>query len=501
MKKWISGLLLIAVLVCAAACAKSETPNPDSDISAETAEMPETKNYKEGVIEASELIIQNGVALWGYEDRLCSALLDDNGDLYDFVSEGSMPAEIYLIALNGNVMYFSTDIGIVRLPLTDREQGQSEGVLLDDYDIGDHPFQIYDGIIYFTYGYSLYAIPEDGGERQKLDSDVTEFQVTSEGIYCLNRNGELTCVSLDGKTRQTLCELDSKGDLLVFLDKIYITTGENKAYIYVYEPETKETEKLHFENALTPYSPVWVTEDCIYYESDDHDVFRYDLASQEETPCDVSYDLPDYHAGCLVGDVFYYVYADYVYWMHSDSGESFRYAKKELLEGNAGGSSSSGSTSDSTSGSSSGSGSASGAATDHSTGSYNIAEDIGIYSSEGQARLESKYFTLYLPADGDWDYKVINNTTISIYYPPAYEAGYGGELVTIAAYDWGDNSYADDPAYTIAGKSEDKIYVAFFPTDVQYGSGQADGYRQMLKYVQRIDSSEEHAANNPFSCW
>lgn len=128
---------------------------------------------------------------------------------------------------------------------------------------------------------------------------------------------------------------------------------------------------------------------------------------------------------------------------------------------------------------------------------YNIAENIGIRNSEGQARLQSRYFELYLPADGNWDYEVYGNTSVGIFYSPARQAGYGGNLVTLEAYDWGDSSYGDLPSYQVAGLSENKIYVAVFPTDVQYGPDQEEGYRRMLSYVKKMNNSEEASSQNP----
>ncbi|MDE6434558.1 MAG: hypothetical protein K2L07_10050 [Lachnospiraceae bacterium] len=49
--------------------------------------------------------------------------------------------------------------------------------------------------------------------------------------------------------------------------------------------------------------------------------------------------------------------------------------------------------------------------------------------------------------------------------------------------EWEDNSYEDFPEYTVAGISENKKYIAIFPTDVQYDSSQEAGYRRMCGHV------------------
>lgn len=444
-----------------------------------------TKDYKEGVIDASRLFIKNGVAFWGYGQQLCSALLDENHNLYDFISEGTLNGEIYSIALDGNDMYLSTEKGLVCMPLEGKKQGQSQVSVINEHEISTSSFQIYDGNVYFTYGRSLYRVPKEGGDEKVMEENIEEFQVTVDGVYCLNVNGDLLCISLDGTERKTLCELDSEGEISIQGDKAYITTGDDKDYVYVYEMEKGSYEKLHFEKDLSPYYPVWVTKECLYYESDDFEIFRYDFQTGTESQSNVEFDLSDSDDGYLENNVLYYVLSDDLRWQHLDNGESFKMGKGEALGGNA----DSGMAADTA-----------GTESPSVDDGYNIAEDIGVFNSEGQARLESKYFTLYLPADGDWIYQAEDNNTIGIYYGPAYESGAGGHLVSIKAFDWGDNSYEEYPEYAVAGTSEGKKYIAIFPTDVQYNSSQEDGYRRMYEYVKRINDNEENAADNPFFC-
>lgn len=492
MKKWLNGLLIMVLAGSITACTNaSRTSKTDlgkeeevKEEEVKEAQSTETKDYKEGVIDASELFIKNGVVFWGYKQQLCSALLDDNHDMYDFISEGTLNGEIYSIAVDGNQMYMATENGIVCLPLDESDQEQSEISVIDDRELSTSAFQMYDGNIYFTYGRSLCSVPAKGGDEKTLEGNIEEFQVTVDGVYCLNTEGDLLCISLDGTERKTLCELDSEGELVIRKDKAYVTTGDDKDYIYVYELEEDTYQKLHFEEDLSPYAPVWVTEESIYYESEHYKIFRYDLESGTESQSDACYSLSDYDSGYLQDNVLYYVLADDLYWMHLDSGESFKMGKGEVLENN----------------SSSNEASSTAASGDRTDDAYDIAENIGVFNSEGQARLESKYFTLYLPADGEWMYKVIDNTTVGIYYEPAYESGMGGHLVTIKAFDWGDNSYEDFPEYTVAGVSENKKYIAIFPTDVQYDSSQETGYRRMYEHVKRIDNNKEGATDNPFFC-
>jgi len=487
MKRQICGLLSAMLIIGLSACGSPlEAQTGQNDREAPYIQplkangIRTEKDYCDGVINATRLTLKNGVAFWGFKEQLCSALLDENKDLYDFVSEGTLSTEIYSIALEGKEMYMATGNGLVCLSLEEFSRDQSVLTVIDGHRLSNSSFQLYGDSIYFTYGRSLYKVPKEGGKGKVLEENIEQFQVTTEGIYCLNKKGELICVSLDGRERKTLAELDSEGCLFILKDKAYITTGDDKDYIFIYDLGANSYEKLHFEKDLTPYHPVWVTDDSIYYESDDYDIYRYDRKTGKEAESSVLYDLPDYDCGYLEDGVLYYVYADNLFWINLDTGKSVKLSMAEAL----------------TYGTLTGGSTAKAAPSEE----YDIAEELGIFSSEGQARLESKYFSLYLPADGDWGYEVIDKRAIRIYYRPAYEAGAGGNLVTIKAYDQGTKDYEDLPSYTIAGVSKDKIYVAIFPTDVQFDSKQAAEYSKLFSYVQRIDSSEGKCDSNPFSC-
>lgn len=152
----------------------------------------------------------------------------------------------------------------------------------------------------------------------------------------------------------------------------------------------------------------------------------------------------------------------------------------------------SGTTSNGSSSSSDGTASAS------SSGSYNIAEGLFLHASEGHALMDTTHFQLYMPNTGDWDYEVVNDTTISLYYTPSRDTGYGGYLVSLMAFDPGDNSYEDFPEYSVIARGSVKTYVALFPTDVQFSSEQQEGYVKLMNYLHRLDENDE---NNPFICW
>ena len=104
--------------------------------------------------------------------------------------------------------------------------------------------------------------------------------------------------------------------------------------------------------------------------------------------------------------------------------------------------------------------------------------------------------------DGLWHIEAVDSTTLVFSYSKALEAGYGGRVFTLEAFDWGDNAYADIPASFVAGLSEDKKYVVYLATDLQYDSGsplQREQYAEMRSYAESLDmnSSANGGSFNP----
>ena len=67
------------------------------------------------------------------------------------------------------------------------------------------------------------------------------------------------------------------------------------------------------------------------------------------------------------------------------------------------------------------------------------------------------------------------------------------------AFDWGENGYENFPNYKIACLTENKKYIAMFPTDVQYNpndSVQAEEYARLRQWASNIDQDN---SSNPFS--
>ena len=123
---------------------------------------------------------------------------------------------------------------------------------------------------------------------------------------------------------------------------------------------------------------------------------------------------------------------------------------------------------------------------------YNIMSNAKVYSNSGSAYISTDYFLITCPENPKWSWIQLDNTSFKIYYNPAKKAGYGGNVVTIRAYDAGDTSYENLPSWRVCGRSYNKTYVAILPTDVQFDASsknQAEAYRILSEWANTLDEN------------
>ena len=135
-------------------------------------------------------------------------------------------------------------------------------------------------------------------------------------------------------------------------------------------------------------------------------------------------------------------------------------------------------------------------ATTEAAGDYDILEGSQLVDG----LLYGNDFLLIMPDNDSWGYEKTSDTTLEIYLKSARDDGYGGNLVTIMAFDPEDTSYENFPDYSVAGHGQNcgKTFVALFPTDVQFNPQDADqqaAYQDLYTYVKKIG---EGAVNSPF---
>jgi len=133
-------------------------------------------------------------------------------------------------------------------------------------------------------------------------------------------------------------------------------------------------------------------------------------------------------------------------------------------------------------------------------GGYDIMEGSQLVENGSELLLYGNDFLLIMPNNDKWGYEQTSEDCLAIYLKAARDDGYGGNLVSIMAFDPEDTTYEDFPHYSVAGKGQNvnKTFIALFPTDVQFNpedSEQEADYHELLTHVEKI---AEGMADSPF---
>ena len=131
----------------------------------------------------------------------------------------------------------------------------------------------------------------------------------------------------------------------------------------------------------------------------------------------------------------------------------------------------------------------------NSRGGYNILSGLKVSrADDATVNINTDHFVIGIPANTGWEIEAIDNRTFAIFYVASRESGFGGWLASISAFDYGDESYTDAPSYGVCGSDDEHVYVAFFPTDVQFdpdSETEAKGYQKLLKWAMGLANNEE----------
>ena len=130
---------------------------------------------------------------------------------------------------------------------------------------------------------------------------------------------------------------------------------------------------------------------------------------------------------------------------------------------------------------------------------YDIAAGLKLKDKDGVKTLSTNHFTLTLTHGKSWDAKVNSKTSITIYNTALYEANHGGKLVTILAYDAGDENYDILPEYNVIGERGGKVYIAAYPTDMQYDSSDKKAVANYMAVFEEVSRLMEDAPDCPLT--
>lgn len=137
------------------------------------------------------------------------------------------------------------------------------------------------------------------------------------------------------------------------------------------------------------------------------------------------------------------------------------------------------------------------AETDATAEEYDIASNLKEAVSDNTKTIETDHFTLTLSLPDTWNYEQNSSTSITFYNIAGREAGCGGKLITLIAYEPEEDSYKGFPHYNIVGESGGKVYVAEYPSDVQADMEVEEHMEQYETVYAEINKIEAKAADSP----
>ena len=128
---------------------------------------------------------------------------------------------------------------------------------------------------------------------------------------------------------------------------------------------------------------------------------------------------------------------------------------------------------------------------------YDIASNLQLAGGGDEKAIDTDYFTISLTHGSSWDYTVDSRTSITIYNVAAREANCGGRLVSIKAYDPADKDYEMLPSYSVIGEKNGKMYIAEYPSDVQFDPSDEQSAADYQAVFEEVNKIKEGAADSP----
>ena len=432
----------------------------------------------------------SGIIFFGYKNLLCSAKMEGT-DITEFVVEAGMTGDIYGLAIYNDEMYVAASDGFFKYPLEMFESGQSSAsptVIMKDALSSFQHFEIFEDRIFFIYGTSLYYVPVTGGEKTKVTEDIYDFDVTDNGIYYVEKDGDLEVLSPDLSEDEEVGEIPKDVRFSVGGANLYYRDG---TALKSFSLEKEEVSDVGNQSGASEFYVPWSNGTNVLYSSDDFEYFL--VTADGEKDLGKSYLFPDKSEGFLSGNCLASTTTDYASMQVVDleSGDVKVYELEEKLADDLskiGGGSSNGSGSDN-----------SGSGTSGTSDDYNITKDMYTSTNDDGSieYMNFKDFVITMPNNEKWSMQSTPRA-VTFYLFSAQQEGYGGVLCSIAAYDIDDDVYLEIPHYSEIGitKNSNKRLVAIFPTDVQWNHDdpqQEADYKELQTYMQKIGK----AVNSP----
>ncbi len=430
----------------------------------------------------------NGVAFWGDGSYLCSGIVGTDG-IDEVVIEAQMTYDINALAIYDSRLYVASNDGLYSYALADLQSG---GIVspkcISEYSPSDR-FTLYNGKLYFKYGYTIFSYDVDNAIKTEIARNVHDYEITDLGIFYTDRDGGIYTASEDGTTWSKILDTTKECTMSMTDDRIYYRTkGGNE--LFRFDISDNELVKVAVSKSLNQYDDIWVTDDHILYNSADYDTMLFRCKDNADAKVPHAIGFPRKGDAFLAEYKLYgynkYSKALYIYDLENGSytSQDIAHTLQQQIQAHAGT-----------------------ASTDQNPDEegYDIADGLfrcANHEDINKEALAGIYIILEMPRTDTWDWKKTGDTSIKIYYTDAANSGYGGTVVSIMAFDIGDDSYLDFPEYQIAGRTDDKVYIALFPTDIQFdpsNATQAKEYNKLITHAKKID--EDNSVDNPFRCY
>lgn len=507
----VGGIALAGALSGSSSAEPDNAPQPASTLEASERDNSETSAASTSTgsdpIPAARLDIADDKIYWARDEHLLCADID-NGELDRMEQLIEFDDSIELVAEQDGNLYVNSGDDIW---LVDLETSPDEATKIIDADSFDYFWLVEDGIVYQADD-DLVLADAEGDNPETLASDIANFGLDKTSAYAIDENGEIEMIDLANGDSEHIgtVAVDSS---FAYADGTAYVLGNDQELMRIRDGEIVDAG-LQF--AIGDPSKVIFYEGDIYYESTMGNEFCHSDDDADEDLGTAIFRGEPY--GRIEGSYLYYtINGDDITVVDIDHDFDYEEFDVEIDDANTDDdSSSSGISSSSDSNRSSNS---SGNTTDDPdeatpdrpfVGSttediYDIAEAIEMHSTGGTTVLTTSHFTLPLGATdgmgGEWTVYPNSTLTIEFYCTEARNSGQNGLVFTLAAYDWGDNSYTEIPTAQVAGTSEDKKFVVWMPTDLQYDSSDSSQqrlYQDMRNFAESLDMNG-NPDGNPFT--
>lgn len=478
----IIGIVLVTGVIKSLTGKPSDTPKPEpsSGPSQETDadEAEKTPSLKQGIIEGSNSFVYNGqLVFFCMDNSIWSALIADDGSLYDFEETAKLPYTANSVAIVGTDLIAGTSDGTYKADLKDYEAGSGKLEKIVDNDIDK--FSVYENYLYFGYGYTLYRVSLQGEAKLEVADEITDYQVTTQGIFYTGKeDGTLYKADFDGTGKESL---------LTAPYELYLSAGKDSVYcrhdgsqeITMYTASSDNLEEITLPGWPGKYSSINAlceTGSGLVYEGKDRKACRYDLRTGKENQIGDGLDMPPVEAA-QADSLFYWTTKNEIHWCNMETGISGSLKPADIQN----------------------QGSAAQNGQNKASSTQNKKADTdGTTMISGTTTIKTDLFSVKVPES--WSGKVCyqiykrdyNEYSLNFYHAKSRNAGTGGYLFAISLYM--DGTPLDFPSFEEMGRliyKPAEVYnvVALYPTDVQYPTECQQEYTKLRGEIDSVISS------------